>query len=375
MTVLYISDQLEGSNHTSVEAVFSKYLKNFAAVRVVYFSRERKSAAVLDDGMVVLPYRQRGRAVSALKGLFDLESFDIVIVRNYYDTLKDALKNKKEFGFNVGFQLSFPHTFRRYYEAKRDNKAVLRKSVEYRLKSFFEKKLLERVDFFLPISDEMYRSLYAWIQKAVFALPTGVDFENLPPIVDGRVDDETVRFVYIGTVDALRQLDAIVAAFEVVESKNWRLAIFTPNYDFASKLLEGFSEQTREKVEIYRALPRKELFERLGSYDVGIGLLPQTPLYTVSSPTKVMEYAALGLPQLLSRIPECVELFESEKAAFFCDFSTAQIAQKIGEILAMPKERLRSVGESAAKIVNDKRNYLKMSQELYEFLAKTGAKK
>lgn len=369
MNILYFSDQLEHSSHTSVEAIFNKYLKDFADVTVVYFSKERKTAFLNSDNHLILPFSLRKKAAQEASKLLDVQRFDVVIVRNFLNVLSSVLAMRQKYNFKVGFQLSFPHLYRRYYQAKQENRAILRKTIEYVFKNWFQKRLLDKCDFFIPISKQLVDLIYPGYLKSVFPLGTGVDFSKLPPTCCTKSEGMVAikKFVYIGTIDSLRGLDTILAGFTKADANRWKLDFFTPHTEIAASIVGKLSLEVQSKISIYKSLPRDELLQKIScEYDCGISLIPETPLYLVSSPTKTMEYYACCLPVLMSRLPSHIELFSG--CGWFSSLDSEEIAKKINEIIFSNSLTLSKMGMEGRDIVNTQCNYSSMAFRLADFL-------
>ena len=351
--LLYISDQFKNSNHNFIESFFNGYLKKHFDVTLVYFSRG--DFLKKEGNIITFPYKKRKRIHKEIK-----LDYDYVIVRNRFDILKRFTKLNRD--FKLGFQLSFPHTFRRYYQAQMEKKSLIRKKIEYEIKNFLEKRLIKKCDFFLPITDTMQKIFYYEIKIPYFPLPLGAD-RNLLFNKETR-EDEKIRFIYIGSVDKLREMDTVLKAFSNIKKENFLLDIFTPNENYAKTLLQ----KERENINIYPSLPRKEIIKKLSSYDIGVALIPPTLLYIVSSPIKVMEYYSSSIPSLMSKIPECTQLFCNEKEGWLCDFDEKSIEETIKKILKTPKSEIKKMGERGREKLLKNRNYEKLSKNFYDFL-------
>ncbi|MBF0127097.1 MAG: glycosyltransferase family 4 protein [Magnetococcales bacterium] len=368
--LVYYSDQVAGSSHASVESLFYRALNDHYHVIVVYYDRQASATAWLQERRIVIPYRWRGRWLEALSLLLPLESVDFVLVRNIFPAYGNALRHRTRFGFKVCFHYSFPHTYRHYYAEGGQGFAKARKWLTYRVNHFFQMRLMRRADGFLPISERMPGMLGLPGGMPVFPVHSGVDFDLLPPPADSPLTDPVRRFLYIGTMDALRRMEVVLQAFDRLESPDWRLDIYTAQEAFTRRLISHTMPNRSSQVTVFPALPRAELYDRMRTCHIALCLIPPTPLYQVSSPLKLMEYYAMGLPVVMSRLPECLNLFEHAGCGWFADFHPNPIHAALEQALNTPLHQTHQMGQMGRAIVFQHRNYAGMAARLADFLSK-----
>lgn len=365
MRILLITDQSPGSNHSAIQGIFNSRLKEYAAVDLVYFDRTLDKP-LATDGKLVLPYGyKRKQTMKGLAALTDPAAYDFVIVRNFFKVLKNVLAHKKRYGYRVGFWESFPHSFRRIYEARTTGRAVLRKTVEYAIKRRLENRLIEQCDFYLPITETFKTRFHPSLRIPHFPLPMGVDFSHIDSGPLPEISGAEKRFIYVGAVDRLRRLDLIVSAFSKLKG-DFVLDLYTPS---ENELVEEISSAaaTDPRIRVLPPKPRDELLSSMREYDVGVGLIPESPLYEVSSPTKTLEYYAVGIPAIINRLPEYTSLFD-EHSAFLCALTEQDIRHAVTQILQISRVQLRRMGEKGREAVLTKRDYAVIAVNLYRFL-------
>jgi len=346
MKLLFISDKFDFEAHSFMDGVINKYLKNSIDVDVVYWSK--KGSFLKKDDKFLVPYKQN------LHRYINLEDYNFIIVRNFFNILKQILSYKSRYRYKVGFQLSFPHTYRRIHQAKVEKRAVIRKTIEYKIKTFYEKRLINQCDYFFPISKYMINLFYDDIKTPYFVLPLGVDEDY---IVEKKfTDHQEIKMVYIGTIDKLRGFDNVLNHLANYANKNWRLDIY-------SKTVPAIPDIVKDKVDIKGYIERKKLIQKISDYDLGLFLLPENRLYDVASPTKVMEYYQAGIPAIMSSINECKELFYPDKG-FIMDFNNLNFDIVFNSSL----EKLNIMGSGGQKTLLEKRNYKHIAKNLYEFI-------
>ncbi|MHB8623216.1 MAG: glycosyltransferase family protein [Sulfuricaulis sp.] len=365
MRILLITDQSPDANHSAIQGIFHGHLKKYAEVDLVYFDRTSGTPTKLAD-QLVLPYDFKRRGVTkVLSAMVDLADYDFVIVRNFFPALKNVLSERARYAYQVGFWESFPHSLRRLHEARTTGRALWRKTIEYAIKRRLERRLIAQCDFYLPITETFRTRLRPELRIPYLPLPMGVDFSHLEAGPLPEVSPTAKRFIYVGVVDRLRQLDLIVAAISGVKG-DFVLDIYTPS---KNELVEQIESRAAvdPRIRVHPPQPRDELLRRMRDYDVGIGLIPESPLYVVASPTKALEYYAVGIPAILNQLPEYVSLFD-ERCAFLCPFTEQDIRRTVTGILPMSRAELRRMGEAGQEMVRSRRDYAVLATELYRFL-------
>lgn len=363
MKILLITDQEPNSQHSAIRGIFDRHLRELADVHIVWFSREAKGIEC-DDRQTTLPWRYRKWAfLWRFRAPLALDAFDVVIVRNLFVVLKGLLGRTRR-PYRLGFWESFPHSFRRFHEAERTKQSLLRKRIEYRVRSTCEGRLLSACDFYLPITRTFAESFRPSLRIPTHPLPMGVDGTQLPPLNSpGTAKDGPLRLIYAGAVDGLRGFEVILDALSS-SSENLILDLFTASRNATTEAIES---GTDPRIRLFKAIPRAKLLERMRDYDVGLALIPNDRLYDVASPTKTMEYYAMGLPALMSPLAEHTRFFD-EDSGFFCLLDRTSIMETIERLCRTPRAVLAQMGEAGRKKVIDERSYSCLASELLRFL-------
>jgi len=316
---------------------------------------------------VILPYAYRRRgATRALHAAIDLSRYDVVIVRNLFSVLRNVLSARGRYAYKVGFWESFPHSYRRIYEARLTGKSVFRKTIEYAIRKRLEHRLIAGCDFYLPITETFKQLFRGGLTIPYHALPMGVDFSHLPAEAGHQRVTGPIKFVYTGTIDRLRQVDLLVTAF-TRQRGDFQFDLYTPSDNEVVAWIKAIGDP---RINVRPAQPRDTLYRTLLHYDVGIGTIPDTLLYRVSSPTKTLEYYALGIPSLINHLPEYDSLFD-DTCAFFCSPTEDSIGQAIKRMLDTDRETMGRMGKRGTSIVKQTRDYAIMARNLSEFITAT----
>ncbi|WP_104721375.1 glycosyltransferase family protein [Helicobacter mesocricetorum] len=372
MNILCITDKQwrEFGCHNQIRAIFEKNFSKMARAKIemVYFHKD--SNAFQENTpfcpIYILPYSTKHRnLLRALEQLnINLKAYDFIIIRNFYPVAKQILKAHNK----VIFWETFPHDYRRIYEARLEKKAIFRKSIEYKIKFFLHQRILKQCKAYITMTPNLASLFQPNLSIPIFTLPGGIDFENLDQeAINKNLHhcNTPLKFIYTGTIDKNRQLQEILLGF--LEAKgDFILDIFTASNNEAVQKIQSLVAQDK-RISFHPPLPLLEMLKTLPHYDIGLGLIPNTPLYSVSSPFKTMEYAGSGLIPLINDLPEYLRLFDST-CAFFSDFDKESIKSTIETILNTPPETLENMKQAVFQRALENMDYSKLTQKLYEFL-------
>jgi glycosyltransferase involved in cell wall biosynthesis len=353
--LLYITDQNEYVDHSFITPLFEVYLKKHMDVDILYFTDFKSDFECKDSKHFVMPSCYKTVLLAELKcNNIDLASYDFVMVRNNIELMKHVLKYKAKYGYKSLYRFSYPK--RKMHikceEAKGKNQ-FLNRCLHY-LKTKNETKVINSCDAFLPTSARMQE-----IYRPDVSIPSIVCSPAMNPAAlhtHQQHEGEEIHFVYVGTLDEVRAFDTILDAFSSLANSNWKLFISTRDVEFAYALLEKYP-LIKEKVKVYNAKTKDALLELIAKTDIGIALLPDLPIYSTSTPVKVFDYYASGVPCLMTQSGHTANIFTDCVDAWFSDFSVQTIEKKLCYILTLSKDDIAALGDKGQKRLLDVKNY------------------
>ncbi len=122
-----------------------------------------------------------------------------------------------------------------------------------------------------------------------------------------------VRFIYVGTLSRLRNLDRLLAAARQVrmQSDRFQLDLIGPDHanGYYHELVEAW--QIGDVAAVREPVPYDQVPALLQSYDVGLAYVPDRPTWHYQPAIKVMEYRALGMPILSTDVATHREVVEA----------------------------------------------------------------
>ena len=226
----------------------------------------------------------------------------------------------------------------------------------FRVTKRVERAAMRRAAGSVVLTEQARRSLFGEDRRAdVFVIPCCADVER---IAADRAKRDAVRaafglgerpvMVYVGKFGgwymAPEMADFFAVARVVLAGLHFLVITQTEGasieHEFARRAIEA-SDYTITQVE------HSELGEMLAAGDLAIALIKPLPSKVASSPTKIGECLAAGLPVLATDIGDVKRLLQGSRAGFvleeFSDHAYRAAAQALAEMLAHEDTRGRCV--------------------------------
>ncbi len=270
-------------------------------------------------------------------------------------------------GIPFAYWMSFPMSEGRIERARAE--IAEGAGLRYRLvllKGLVERALLHRV--VLAGADHVFvqsAAMLAQLERQgvaaakMTAVPMGVDMEVLAaqsPVRQRPPGWEDVPLVaYLGTLDRSRSLEVVVEALALLRKSQPQACLLligdSPTAadvvklrDYAARL--GLAEAIR----VTGWLPSAQAWELLVGADAAISYIPRGNLFDISSPTKLLEYLALGVPCVGNDNPDQVDVLTASAAGWLAQSNAAAMAAALAAILAEPAAALARAGHGRAYI-------------------------
>jgi glycosyltransferase involved in cell wall biosynthesis len=207
-------------------------------------------------------------------------------------------------------------------------------------------------------SDEMRRVMaqsLPGLDSRMTAVPMGVDDRELQqlPACDARLPPG--RWVgYLGSMDQVRRLDVLLQCIALLRERHpqTRLLLIggaprAADLDWLFAIADRLG--IRDCVEHVSPLPMRDAWSLLRQVDVAVSPIPNGPLYDVSSPTKVVEYLALGLPVVATDIPDQRDFLAQCGGGLCVPFTAHDLAQGIADLFEAPQRALEQAAQAVPR--------------------------
>ena len=205
----------------------------------------------------------------------------------------------------------------------------------------------------IALSEPLRRSLadsFSVEQDAIHVVPLGVDSDVFVP----RNDDVTDEFAiaYVGPISPLRGIESVFEGLNELSEKSQRpitVELFGPAVEDYAAEIEKLASAGAYSVIWHGLIPHDDVPDRVGRCDCAISPLPPHDGFEVSSPAKVYEYLALGLPIIATTITPHQRILEHGRDSLFVEpGSSCQMAEAIEQLL-VDEELRHELGTNARK--------------------------
>lgn len=282
------------------------------------------------------------------------------------------------------YWLSYPIA-ESYLERARDGTG--RYPLLYRLRGTIFKLLLYRVllpraDHVFVQSEQMRRDVEAYgIESAkITAVPMGIQPQMFPagdPIVP-EAGADSPRILYLGTLARMRRLDFLLRTLVRVRTVLARAElIFVGRGDEPGD--EQFLREEIQRLGLQQAvvltgqLPRAQALEHVAAADVCVSPFRPTAVLKSASPTKLIEYMAMGKAVVANEHPEQRLLIDQSGAGLCVPYEEQAFADAIVSLLLDP-QGAREMGLRGRQYIFEHRSYARIAQIVERDLLKLTAR-
>lgn len=203
------------------------------------------------------------------------------------------------------------------------------------------------------------------------AVPMAVDMEVVDGNVRGRAHagwEGLPVIAYLGTLDQARCLDHLLDALLLVRASvpDARLLLIgdspTPS-DVPKLLAYAASLGLADAVHVTGWLPSSQAWEYLLGAEAAVSYVPRGKLYDVSSPTKLLEYLALGMPCVGNDIPDQAQVLMSSQAGWLVESNATAMAGALVELL-QDTLAARARAQAGPSYIHASRSYRVLGESL-----------
>jgi glycosyltransferase involved in cell wall biosynthesis len=285
-------------------------------------------------------------------GLLKRHRYSLVQIKDKYLGAVLAILAAKLHGVPVFYWLAYPHGEASLYAAE---SGVARYEMLYRLRGTLQRWLLYRVimpacNHVFVQSEQMRRDVaHEGIPlEAMTAVPSSLNLRDLDasdePAPEAPNAPPTI--VYLGTLLRERQLDFLVRAHALVtaEFPDARLEFVGSGWmPDDEQLLRREAERLgiSSNVTITGWLPMPEAWRHVRRATLCVSPYLPVPILRSTSPTKLIEYMALGRPVVANDHPEQADVLRDSGAGIVCGWNEAEFAAAIVELVRNPARSAR----------------------------------
>jgi glycosyltransferase involved in cell wall biosynthesis len=303
-------------------------------------------------------------------GLLRKHRYSLVQIKDKYLGALIAISAAKLHGVPVFYWLAYPHGEASLYAARN---GVARYRLLYRLRGALQRFVLYRM--IMPActhvfvqSEQMRRDVAdeGIALEHTTAVPSSLNLRDLEAQA-GRAEeapDSPPTVVYLGTLLRERQLDFLVRAHAQVvrEAPEARLVFVGSGWmPDDEELLRREAERLGigGNVTITGWLPMPEAWRYVRRAAVCVSPYLPVPILRSTSPTKLIEYMALGKAVVANDHPEQADVLQASGAGIVCGWNEDEFAAAIVALLRDP-QRASEMGVAGRRYVAEHRTHWAM---------------
>ena len=295
--------------------------------------------------------------------------YDFIQVKDKFITAVIALIAAKLTGTPFFYWLSYPlaeESLQRYIDG------TARYPISYLIRGKAFRFLLYKI--ICPMADHIFvqseqmRSdmmMYNIPKKKMTPVPMGINIEDFPPkdIIEKALENKNEKkiILYLGTLIRVRRLDFLIRVLNMVR---WAfpeafLVFVGSGDDIEDELLlhrEAKRLSLDNAIEITGRLPFKAALDLVKNADVCLSPFYPTPILKSTSPTKLIEYMAMGKAVVANDHPEQKKVIEESGAGLCVEWSEEKFSQAIIKLIENPIACIE-MGIKGRKYVEQHRSY------------------
>lgn len=237
--------------------------------------------------------------------------------------------------------------------------------------------ILPRCDHAFVQSERMRQDVAAHgipLQKMT-AVPMGIaaaDLERFTVAAPGGENagrDRPLLLGYLGTLVVRRQLTVLVDMLAELRGRGVDARLLfvgdgeRPS-DRAAIEARAQEQGVAGQIEITGFLDRAEALRRMRSADIALSPFFPTPILLSTSPTKLIEYMALGLPVIANDHPEQRLILRESRAGVRVPWSARHFARAVVFLQRLPPEARHTMGQRGRDWVRRNRTYARIADRL-----------
>ena len=382
MHILYLTAEQWPSFRADVTTLFGKYLPRFGVTCDLVTEQDvnAKSAADWPAGKAILCKVPKNRAGQYVLKFFhqckvlitaDYAQYQAVQVRDMTLIALIAIVMCKLKKIPFYYWLSYPQSEGQIERAKARGASAGMRYLFPLLQGLIGKILLYKI--ILPNADHIFvqsqnmlqmLTLHGGNPQKMTPVPMGVDLENAQP--DKIIASDDVRLkgkrviVYLGTLDRVRKIEVLFEMLAIIQKQVPTILLVLAGDTVDEKHLEWLKQEAN-RLDVNQHvlwtgwLPMHEAWRYVTAAEIGLSPVPRGYLLDMGSPTKAIEYMALGLPVVMNDNPDQAQVAHESGAAVCVPNTAEDFAFAVIQLLDNPetKASMQIKGSNYVKKLRD----------------------
>ncbi len=216
---------------------------------------------------------------------------------------------------------------------------------------FINRSASHWIDGYLIITHRMAEAIKIPLQKLWGEWPSGVNPDLFAPARTARcwpLPKHPIHLVYIGALHYERNLMTLCHAVEKAKAEGMVFTLLLVGDGTERMDLEKFAARSDGQIYVASPVPHDQIPEILAWAHLGVLPFPDEEKFRVSSPIKLFEYMAAGLPIVATRIVCHTDVIGSGKYVFWAEQDDLPGILSALRLVWMNRDALREMGFQAA---------------------------
>lgn len=388
MKILYITREHFPSFRADIKSLFGKYLPEQGIYASIIAQRSNEDSYLWEGGELFLYKKTSSKIINNIKTLL-LETFGVIKNIKNYDAVQVRDKvtialicliiakfNKKPFFFWMSWP--FPEDDLEKVKIQGTSLGFFRLIyffVRGYLLKFFQYKIV------FPFSNHIFvqsEAMKEWLSEKgidkckMTPVPMGVDLDEIHETSSLKKFPQSLEnkknIAYIGSLRQTRRIDILLDIFKKILSKeqNTHLLLIggTPLGENINWVHEKITQLGLSNyITITGWIPQTEAWAYLRMSHLALNLIPRNIVFDTSSPTKIIEYAALGVPCVVTDNPDQKDMIKKLNCGICVPYDSDAIVDAVLRILQDP-ELSQYYSKNGKNTIGKYRSYSVVSREL-----------
>ena len=203
------------------------------------------------------------------------------------------------------------------------------------------------------------------------AVPMGIDLEAVQPLPlsseEPALQGRRV-LIYLGTLDRVRQIEVLFEMLTIIKKQVPTILLVLAGDTEDTKHREWLKQEASRLGVIQHILwtgwlPMQEAWRYVRAAEIGLSPVPRGYLLDMGSPTKAIEYMALGLPVIMNDNPDQAQVAKESGAATCVFLAAEDFAYAVVQLLDNPETKA-SMQSKGLHYVHKVRGYQQIAIDL-----------
>ena len=231
--------------------------------------------------------------------------------------------------------------------------------------------IMPQADHVFVQSEQMKRDVIDMgvAREKLTAVPMGISMNELPAVPKAGASNESPpTVVYLGTLIKIRRMDFLIRSFSLVVEKMPEAHLLVIGAgddpgDLEDLKILGRELGVSESIKFTGFLEIKKAWQMVANARVAVSPFYPTPILNSTSPTKLVEYLAIGKPVVANDHPEQRLVLEQSGGGLCVRYDEQEFANAILHLLRNP-DLAERMGQAGRDYVMSHRDYTKIADRV-----------